>query len=255
MCKLLLSGILYCYLIMSMLKKSGLLFSLPLLIVFFSCTARIDGTIMEGGAADLTIKTSLEPRTIALIRSLRGFMGEAADAPILDGPAISRSMAAAPGVRAVSLKNTGPSALEGSISISRVGDFLAAEGAKGRFITYTEAPGPHMRTSIVITMDRDSAPALISRLSPEMEEYLSALMAPVVLGEKTTRQEYLGLLTMVYGRSLADEIAAARIRAVIEFPRPVTVRGGTASGKRVEFDIPLAELLVLEQPLRYEVSW
>ena len=61
---------------------------------------------------------------------------------------------------------------------------------------------------------------------------------------------------MIYGRSLADEIAAARITVLVEFPRPLTsVRGGTASGTRVEFDIPLVDLMVLETPLNYEVNW
>jgi len=63
-------------------------------------------------------------------------------------------------------------------------------------------------------------------------------------------------LALVYGRPLADEIAAARIWAIIEFPRPlVSVKGGSSAGNRAEFNISLADLLVLEQPLRYEVIW
>ena len=246
---------------MILLKKPGLLLLISLLILIFSCSARIDGVVREGGAADITVKTSLEPRTIALIRSLRGFMGGAAEEPILDGPAISGSMAASPGVRAVSFKNTGPAVLDGSISLANVGEFLVAGGEKGsrpyvtRFISYTEGPGPGT-SSIIATFDRNTAPELISRLSPEVEEYLSALMAPVVLGENSTRREYLDLLGQIYGRPLADEIDKARIRATIEFNRPlVAVKGGTSEGNRALFDISLADLLVLENPLIYEVRW
>jgi hypothetical protein len=232
-----------------------LLFLIPLLALFFSCSARIDGVVREGGGAELSLKMSLEPRTTALIRSLQGFMGEATGAAILDGAAIGRSMAAAPGIRSISLINTGPAALEGTISISNVGDFLSAGAGQAKFITYTEGRSAGA-SSITIVLNRISAPALISRLSPEAGEYLEALMAPVVLGESSTRQEYLGLVSLVYGRALADEIAAARIRASIEFPRPLAaVRGGIASGRFAEFDIPLVDLLVLEQPLTYEISW
>ena len=126
---------------------------------------------------------------------------------------------------------------------------------KGRFITYSEGREPGT-SSIVIVLDKVSAPELISRLSPEVEDYLSALMAPVVTGEICTRQEYLDLTASVYGRPLANEINAARIRAFIEFPRPITaVKGGTAAGKRAEFEVPLVDILVLELPLRYEVNW
>jgi hypothetical protein len=121
------------------------------------------------------------------------------------------------------------------------------------FITYSEGPNS---SSITVVLDRNSAPLLISRLSPEVNDYLSALMAPVALGEYMAAGEYLNLVAMVYGRPLADEIAAARIRASIEFPRPVTsVSGGSSGGRQAEFDIPLLDILVLEKPLRYEVNW
>jgi len=231
------------------------LFFLPLFAVFFSCSAGIDGVVREGGAADISLKTSLASRTQALIRSLRGFMGGGDDSPILDGPAMAKSLAAAPGVRTISLKNTGSSSLEGNLSLSNVGNFLSAEAAKSRFITYAEGQGAGA-SSINIALDRNSAPDVISRLAPEIEDYLSALMAPVVTGETSTTQEYLDLVASVYSRALADEIAAARIRLSIEFPRAVTaVQGGTASGKRAEFEVPLVDILVLEHPLLYVVSW
>jgi len=240
---------------MTTFKRLFVFLFFPLAAPLLSCTASIDGIVREGGSADITISAAVEPRTVALILSIRGFMGGAADAPILDGPAITGSMIAAPGVISASFVNAGPTALNGNLSISNVGDFLIAGDAEGQFITFTEGATAGA-SSITINLDRSSAPGLISRLSPELAEYLSALMAPVILGEAMSRQEYIGLVTMVYGRLLADELAAARIRASIQFPRTITaVQGGTATGNRAEFDIPLLDLLVMEQPLRYEVRW
>ena len=244
-----------CYYIMKSIRNFCFLLFLPFFVMLFSCSARINGTVAEGGAAEITLKTSLEPRTSAFIGSLRTFLGQTADGPILDGAAIGRSMATAPGIRSVSLQNTGPEALDGLISVSNVGDFLAAGGTESRFITYTEGQTAGS-SSVIIALSRESAPHIISLLSPEAEGYLSALMAPAVLGEDMTGQEYLSLLSMVYGRALADEVAAARILASIEFPRSVTaVQGGSAAGRRVEFDVPLLDILVLEKSLRYEVKW
>lgn len=237
------------------MKIYALVFFALFLAAFSSCSAGIEGVVREGGAAEISLKTSLEPATVALIRSIRGFMGEKADAPILDGPEISRSLAVSPGILAVSLKNTGPTGLEGGISISNVGDFLASDDVKTRFITYKEGRGAG-NSSVTISLDRESAPFIIARLSAEVGEYLSALMAPAVLGVKSSRQEYIQLLAMVYGRPLADEIAAARIRVSIEFPRQlIAVIGGTVAGRRAEFDILLTDLIVLEHSLNYEVKW
>lgn len=235
------------------LKKTGFLFTLPLLVLFLSCVAEINGVVREGGAAEFSLDAAMGPRTTALIRSLRMFAGAPADAPILDGAAIAHSMALAPGVSAASLRNTSPEAMEGNIAISNIGDFLALPYAETRFITFTESGGT---SSITIVLDRTSAPQLISALSEEISGYLSALMAPIALGMPMTAREYIDLLAMIYTRPLADEIAAARIRMTIEFPRPIrAIQGGTFSGNRAVFDIPLLDILVLEQPLRYEVSW
>jgi hypothetical protein len=236
---------------MRTIKSCFFLLILPFLTLFFSCSARIDGVVTTGGAAEVNVSTSLGAVTAGIVRSLRSFMGDTKNTPALDGVAISRSLSAAPGIKSASLKNTGAEALEGTITISHVGEFLLSE--KNVFITYNDSPNS---SSITVALDRNSAPLVISRLSPEVLEYLSALMAPVALGEYMSSGEYLSLVAMIYGRPLSDEIAAARIRASIEFPRPVTsVMGGTSSGRRAEFDIPLLDILVLEQPLYYEVKW
>lgn len=239
--------------IMRSLKKSAFLFLFPLMALFFSCVAEINGVIREGGAAEFTLNTSMGPRTTALINSLRVFAGAAVNTPILDGPAIAQSMALAPGVRAAALRNIGIDALEGSISISNIGDFLALPNAATQFITFTESSAGSF---LVIVLDRVSAPRLISALSPEINDYLLALMAPIALGTPMTAGQYIDLLASIYTRPLADEIAAARIRAVIDFPRPITaIEGGTFSGNRATFDIPLLDILALENTLRYEVRW
>lgn len=235
------------------MKKPVFLLLLPILTLFSSCFAEIGGTLMVGGAAELTLKTTMGPRTTLLVRSLRSFMGSGGNAPILDAAAISRSMALASGVKAVSLKNTSPEAMEGNISLSNIGDFLSSPESGNRFITFTEGPEA---STIVISLDRASAPQIISRLSPEIIDYLSALMAPVALGDIMSAREYIDLLASIYSRPLANEIAEGRIHTIIEFPRTVkSVQGGTFSGRKVEFDIPLLDILVLERSLRYEVSW
>jgi len=254
-------------------KKSSYFIIIPLFsILFISCSAQIDGFVRDGGTAEFRLKTALEPRTATLIRSIMNFMSDTGNVNILDGEAIGKSMSSAPGIRSVTLKNTAPAALEGVISLANVGDFLTLTGAgngagsgagggaggsagRSRFITYTGGRTAGS-SSIILVLDMNSAPEIIAMLSPDVEEYLSALMAPAVLAETSTKQEYLDLLASIYGRPLANEIYAARIRASIEFPGPVTsVSGGKAAGRMAEFDIPLIDILVLETPLRYEISW
>jgi hypothetical protein len=149
--------------------------------VFSSCAARISGELRRGGVGDFTVSTSLEPRISSLIRSFAAMAGGGeAGAPVLNGEAISRSLSIAPGVESAGLRNTGPAALEGPVKIANIRDFLAPAGDKGGFIVLEEsASGGSLR----LTLNRDLGPDILSLISPEVSDYLSALMAPIATGE------------------------------------------------------------------------
>lgn len=226
--------------------------------MLFSCSVRLDGTIRSGGQTEVKIRAALEPKTADLIRSLQALMGGAPGGRIIDGPALARSLASAPGISSAVLNNTSSTAVEGNIAISRLDQFLAIAGdSNRRFITWQETgSGGATGGSIKIAIDHDSAPGILALISPDIIGYLEALMAPAATGDRITRAEYLSLVGSFYGKTVADEMAAARIHLSLDFPRPIKqISGGTASGARAVFDIPLVDFLVLETPLVYEVSW
>jgi len=239
-----------------MIRKNPVFYLLLMFLpLFISCTARISGSLFNDGQADLIVYTALEPRMTALIRSLSSASGAElpANTPVLDGPAISSSMANAPGVASVSFRNKTPTEIEGPVKISRVSDFFADGQATG-FITFEQNSPSGGRCAI--QLDLDSGPDILSFISPDVTDYLSTLMAPISTGEVLTKAEYLDLVASVYRRPLANEISRATIRVSLDFPGPVrSVKGGTFSGRRAEFEIPLLDILVLETPLLYEVIW
>jgi hypothetical protein len=234
-----------------------------LLAAFFcSCSGRVDGTIRQNGdsaGAELTLEASLRPRMTGVIRSLsRNFGGAAADKPVIDGPAIARSLAAAPGVSSAALENTGPAAVLGTVRIANLDEFLAVPdmlpggtlAGNSLLLKYDPAG------TLLIHLDRETGPRILSLLSEEVNAYLSALLAPVATGESITHAEYLSLVATIYGKPIADEIASAVVEVNLEAPRAISsIRGGSAQGRRALFVISLPELLVLEQPLDYEISW
>jgi hypothetical protein len=237
-----------------------------LLVIFFltGCSGRLNGNLRRDGSAELTLEIRLEKRMSALIRSLSALSGSVPadrEVPIIDGPAIARSMAAAPGIESVNLQNRNPSSITGNVRISHIDEFLALPDAKAgntagkRFITYIPL-NPPGDSRLLIALDRDTAPLVLAMISEDVRDYLSALMAPAATGERLSQAEYLELVSDFYGQALADEIAAAGITVSIGFPGPVSlVKGGTLAGTQARFELSLAELLVLENPLEYEVIW
>jgi hypothetical protein len=220
----------------------------------FSCAGRINGSLSTDGSAALSINMSLEPRITSIIKSFGAAMGQT-DGNILDAPAIAKSMSAAPGIASVLLKNTAPAAIEGSVRLSKAGEFLSVTNTgddQKKFIIFEQGKVGRCE----ININRGNGPVIIELFSQEVADYLNALMAPIATGEDLTKAEYLELVASMYNKAISDEIAGSKLNASIEFPGLITgVKGGTFSGKRADFDIPLLDLLVLEAPLVYEVQW
>ncbi|MDR2543887.1 MAG: hypothetical protein LBC80_10635 [Treponema sp.] len=230
-------------------KTTILLFGLCLAILT-SCVTRLNASLEADGSAVFNVNASLQRNMAALIQRLFSAAGQEGQA--LNGPAIARSMSNAPGVTSVSLRNTASAAVEGQIQVSQINEFLTSAGGNS-FINYEQGQSGGR---CEITINLDNGPEIIELLSLEIYDYLNALMAPVVTGEELRKNEYLELVASFYNRAISNEITSSRIIATIDFPAPVTgIKGGTFSGRRATFDIPLLDLLVLEEPVVLEVRW
>jgi hypothetical protein len=230
------------------------LIGLVVFVLFPSCSAQINGRLVQDGSGNIQLQAGLEPNMTTLIRSFSALGGgTVSTGPMLNADSLNRTLRSAPGVASSALRNSGQEKVEGTIGISRIGDLLSA--GDNRFIRY-EGPAGAAPGRLGIHLDRSLGPRILPLISPEALDYLSALMAPVATGEALTKTAYLALVESVYGRGISSEIASSRIRAVIELPGQVqSVKGGTSSGREARFDVPLLDILVLETPLDYEVTW
>jgi hypothetical protein len=246
-------------------KKTSCFALLPaILSLLAGCSGRIDGALRQDLSAELSLEITIEPRMAAMLRSLSSLAARSQadpgapknnaprnNVPVISGPAIARSMAAAPGILSAELDNTGPAGIAGTISVSRVDGLFALPGAAERFITLGAGD-----KRLGILLNREIAPLLLAMISANVRDYLSALFAPAATGEPLSKAEYLELVEDIYGKALADEIAAAEIAVTIVFPGAISsVKGGSFSGSSASFIIALADILVLENPLEYEVVW
>jgi hypothetical protein len=221
-----------------------------------SCSARLDGEFHSDGRAEFTLKSALLPNMSRLLKSFSANSG----GQIFDVALINRNFAAMPGVESSALRSARASELEGRIvvaSMTRLLEHAAltskSVGKKFSAIVWEHSPSGG---ALTLNLNMDTGQELLHLISPDMVDYLSALMAPIATGEVTGRDAYLELVASVYGKPLADEIQEANFLLKLDFPSTVEgVRGGTGKGSRAEFTIPLIDLLVLDRPLHYEVRW
>jgi hypothetical protein len=221
--------------------------------VLGSCGAAISGVLERGGSGDFEVSAALSPAFAAKMRGFRAFsQGAEAAGPLINAPAIARSMSGAPGMGRVSFRNIGYEGLEGTAAITRLEEFLRPPGRAG-FINFMENSGGGRA---LITLNRETVPAMLSLISPDVVYYLNFLFAPIVTGDELSEEEYLDQISLFHNPAVAEELSQSEIRVSVQFPGPLTmVRGGSFSGRTAEFAIPLTELLVLARPLSYEAVW
>ncbi len=234
-----------------MVKRVAVLCFVSILLLV-SCSSQISGIIHENGSADISVLSSLEPRTTALLQSFSKNEGGF----VIDSAAISMSAAAAPGVSSARFENIDLTTIEGTINISQIDEFLLAEESNFdafRFIKYEQNAG---EGSLSINLDLSKGPLIISLFSTDVSDYLSAIMAPLATGEVLSVREYLDLVVSVYSSNVANEIENAVVHIDISVHGLVkSVKGGTFSGSKARFSVPLTDLLVLENPVSYEITW
>ena len=114
--------------------------------------------------------------------------------------------------------------------------------------------------SLTLNLSPATMRALYASMDLQTRSYVDLFMAPVFTGEPMSGGEYTALIASVYGKDLAQEIADARMEITLSAPRgekaaSCSNAGAKLSGRSARFDVPLLDLLVLEEPQAYRITW
>lgn len=220
--------------------------------ILSACSIRFDARVAPDAAADVDLKVAVSPRTSMLIANLSGGGGN-----VLDSAALARALKTAPGVRSVALRNTDTRSISGTLSITDLSAFLAPGAgavAARPLVSFEKDPAGGGRLTVFI--DRPAMSAALTVLPPEIYDYLTALLAPAATGEELARDEYLALVASLYGESISKEIAASRLSFTAELPAAArSAKGGKINGRKVEYELQLLDLLLLERPIALDAVW
>lgn len=219
-----------------------------LLLLFTSCSFTMTATLRSDNQIEVSYSGAIKPKMTELLKGFNSAPG-AKNSPLISAASVSASLLKISELSRISVKETDSQALVGSLWITDPEKL----SRRFPFISHKLGSGESVLTFMV---SRESAPQLLSLFTEDVRDYLDALMAPVVSGEKLTNAEYLALVASVYGKTIAQEIESSRLALDIKVPGKISkVIGGTAAESRASFSIPLVDLLVLQKPLIYQVLW
>ncbi|MCQ2613774.1 MAG: hypothetical protein MJ183_09270 [Treponemataceae bacterium] len=131
---------------------------------------------------------------------------------------------------------------------------------------YTQTVRNSKENLCIVTFSPQFFSSVFRMMNEETQGYIDLLMAPSFTGEEMTPEEYIDLLAVVYGNSLADAAEKSTFDLILQTDGKITAsvmpEGSSAtasvsgiSAQAVKFTIPLAEFLTNTGTASYSVSW
>ncbi len=246
---------------------------LTVLFALTGCGGRLGITARSDGKADLSVVMDTGKAASAMISSIMASLYPSGPtAGPTDGPTAAASGSA--GVftpeRAQALEKSLAGGDAETLSAKALSSSVLSLDATVRdAASQTSASRTGVRFASVVSVEKHSltlnlSPATMRALYASMDlqtrSYVDLFMAPVFTGEPMSGGEYTALIASVYGKDLAQEIADARMEITLTAPRGEKAAScsnadAKLSGRSARFSIPLLDLLVLEEPQSYRITW
>lgn len=224
-----------------------------LVTTLFSCAPSVKIEIAHDDSAKMEFSTSLSKSIEGSIRSLMGLENEA---PLYKEEPVRASLLAT-GLDVESISFPSMTGIEIKAGIKDINSSLTY--AKDAVKVTPNGSGK----DAVIQFSPKIISEALNFMPEETRTYSDLLMAPVFTGEAMTPDEYLFLLSMVYGETLANELAKSVF--YVEMIAPAVIKKASLSdtsigsvqidGEKAIFTISLYKLLSTSGITEYKVSW
>ncbi len=227
--------------------------TLVFIISLASCMPSVKIEINQDDSAKMEFTTSL---STSIEGSIRAIIGLQNNEPLYKEAQVKSSLNAA-GLKTESISFPSMTGIKIKAGISNINTSLTYAKDFVKII-----PKEKGKEALVTFSPRIITEALYI-MPEETRSYADLLMAPVFTGETMTPDEYLFLLSMVYGETLAAELAKSDF--IVEILAPSLIKQASLSDsslgsvsvseRRALFTISLYKLLSTSDTTEYLVSW
>lgn len=222
-------------------------------LTLISCAPSVKIDIEKNDSAKMEFSTSLSKSIEGSIRSLMGLQNNEPlykEAPVrssLIATGLDVESISFPSMTGIEIK-AGIKNINTSLTYAKDSVKVAPKGS-GKEATVTFSPK-------IIT-------EALNFMPEETRTYADLLMAPVFTGEKMTPDEYLFLLSMVYGETLANELAKSVFYVELTAPSAIiqaslsdtSLGSVNVTGRKAVFTLSLYKLLSNSGTTEYLISW
>lgn len=207
-------------------------------ISFFGCTPTMEVQAQADGNYTISYDVTLGKVFMDTVTSVSG-ASSSEIAPIFDEKSFQSQLSDA-GLSNVSVKTPSANRITIFAPVPKNGRDIFS---KANLISNERVSG---KNTLTITFSPESVRAIYNTLPEITRSYVDLFMAPVFTGDSMPKNEYAELVSMVYGKSLADELLNASLSLVLVSPDKKAQK---------KFQIPIVDLMLLEKPMSFSINW
>ncbi|MBP7264152.1 MAG: hypothetical protein KBB32_08250 [Spirochaetia bacterium] len=216
-----------------------------------SCAGSASLVLRPDRSALIDVSVRLPAQLEAKLRSLSGVQS----GPLFSAEAVSEG-ASDSGLVVRSSRNEA-AGYQGSFTAADLDQFIRSAGLAGA-LTVKRGSG---WASLSLTIDRGTAPALVSLFPGLDQDLLEALQPPALYDNPVSQDEYRSMLVALLGTQAASALDTLDFSLSISVPGPIlesegfsAPRPGLAASSR-ELAVPVLRALTLERPLSFFIKW
>jgi hypothetical protein len=229
--------------------------ALPLLLLS-SCASRQEISLNPDGSGEAVVHVTVQKFFSDYLMDLSEFSGSTRprSAGMFDDKGIRAALEKRPGVVVKAIKVVSPLELELNLAFKNIDDLVRGqkELTDTGIVTFRNDAGTR---TLRFHLDQKNF-AKIAALVPSSDgstETILGVFGPQQ-GVTVTEAEYLETMAFTLGDPGPQGIKDSSITAAVTVNgKLVSQKGGTVKGNTVTFQIPLLKLLILNEPLDYEI--
>ena len=222
-------------------------------ILLFSCTVTQEVDLNTDGSGQFTTKVAIHPAFYENLETMAVMSGQmdADSQGLFDVEKIKADIEQKPGLKVKSIESPDPRTLIMTVTFDNIDDLLKDEEIAGTNMFSFTKNGTVSSATIEISRDNFTA---INSFVPEESQPMLDSFGPAS-NEGISEEEYLEMMDFVL-ENAAQIIGESAINTKIKINGTIIEQnGGTRQGNTITYTIPLIDVLLLAEPLKYSVKF
>jgi hypothetical protein len=158
------------------------------------------------------------------------------------------------GIKLLSFSTPTPDSFVASLGIDDLAALAARKDlAQTQAIALSSKAG---RQTLALHLERGNCRPLLDLMPGLDPGLIEALSPPALDPEPLSRAEYRSMLAGLLGEKATASLEAAKVEIEVLTPSPILASsGGRAMGRSFKIELSSLDLLVLEKPLDFSITW